>query len=132
MKLHTIDRDEFHRTHGRLDTGRAIHGFTLHDDTNVILTLLAHRKPERILKIGTAAGHMTANFSEWSPANAVIFSLGTVAGIPAGRAEQAYENPGQEHFGAQAGHFGKSHKIQLIAADSLTYDFHKLAPVDFA
>jgi tetratricopeptide (TPR) repeat protein/predicted O-methyltransferase YrrM len=132
MKLHTIDRDEFHRTYGRLDTRRAIYGFTLQDDTNVILTLLAYQKPERILEIGTAAGHMTANFSEWSPENAVVFSLGTVIGIPAGRAEQAYENPDREHFGAQAGHFGKDHKIQLIAADSLAYDFHKLAPIDFA
>src|SRR5437016_5265344 len=132
MKLHTIDRDEFHCTYGRLDTRRAIYGFTLQDDTNVILTLLAHEKPERILEIGTAAGHMTANFSEWSPENAVVFSLGTVIGIPAGRAEQAYENPDREHFGAQAGHFGKDHKIQLIEADSLAYDFHKLAPIDFA
>ena len=57
MKLHTIDRDEFHRTYGRLDTRRAIYGFTLQDDTNVILTLLAYQKPERILEIGTAAGH---------------------------------------------------------------------------
>ncbi len=131
MKLRMIDREEFHRAYGRLDTRRAICGFTRPDDTNIILTLLANRRPQRVLEIGTAAGHMTANFSEWSPDNAVVFSLGTVVGIPAGTANQAYENPDRTHFGAEADHFGKARKIQLVTADSLTYDFHRLAPLDF-
>ncbi len=98
-----------------------------------MLALLVHARPRRILEIGTALGHMTANLAEWSPDEAVVFSLGTVAGEPAtGSPQQAPEAPPRADFGRLAGHFGKGHKVFLTTADSLHYDFSRLAPLDFA
>jgi len=119
--------------HGCLDTSRAIHGFTKPVDTQAVLTLPQHAQAQRILEIGTAAGHMTANLSEWSPADAQVFSLGVIndLGIPTSAAQRA-DDPPRAHFGRFANHFGKAHKVFFITADSLHYDFERLAPLDFA
>src|SRR5439155_6802508 len=66
--------DEFERRFGRLDTTRAVHAFTIPADTHIVLTLLAQARPQRILEIGTAAGHMTANFTEWSADDSTVFT----------------------------------------------------------
>jgi glycosyltransferase involved in cell wall biosynthesis/cytochrome c-type biogenesis protein CcmH/NrfG len=111
----------FAARYGRLDTTRALLGFTSPQDTQAILTLLAHLRPRRILEIGTSVGQMTANLTEWSPDDATVFSLG-MASEPTDRAA----------LGRFADHFGKAMKVHFLTADSLKYDFNRLAPLDFA
>ncbi len=61
-----------------------------------------------------------------------VFSLGIVRGMVArGAAEQDNEAPSRAEFGRLADHFGKAHKAYFIIADSMTYDFGRLAPLDF-
>ncbi len=131
--FHTVSQEEFRQAFGAVDTGRATCGFTIPSDTQAVLTLLAHARAKRILEIGTAAGHMTANFTEWSLDDAQVFSLGIIedlgiATLPA----QRPEDPPRAGFGRYANHFGKVHKVFFITADSLHYDFQRLAPLDFA
>jgi tetratricopeptide (TPR) repeat protein len=129
--LRMLSQADFHLRFGTLDTTRAIHSFTPPHDTQAVLTLLAHTQAQRILEIGTAAGHMTANLTEWSPPEAVVFSLGTVADLHPATGPQSSENPPRAAFGRSAGHFGKADKIFFITADSLRYDFRRLGPLDF-
>jgi glycosyltransferase involved in cell wall biosynthesis/Flp pilus assembly protein TadD len=133
LRLETLTLEDFHARFGDPDTGRALCGYTPPGDTHAVLTLLTALGARRIVEIGTALGHMTANLTEWSPDDATVFTLGTVADLPARhQPEQAYENPGRAEFGRCAGHFGKAHKILFATADSLGYDFGRLAPLDFA
>jgi hypothetical protein len=133
MNVQCITIDDFRRCYGSPDTSRAVHSFTNPTDTQIVLALLAHSKARRIIEIGTALGHMTANLTEWSPDDALICTMGTVADLPVPTAEpQRYENPSREAFGRFANHFGKVHKVLFITADSLSYDFHLLVPIDFA
>jgi hypothetical protein len=46
--------------------------------------------------------------------------------------QQRYEDPPRAEFGRFANHFGKVRKVFFILADSLKYDFQRLAPLDFA
>ncbi len=132
MNLQTITMDDFRRCYGSPDTSRAVHSFTKPVDTQLVLALLVHSRARRIVEIGTALGHMTANLTEWSPDDALIFTIGTVADLSIATAQpQRYENPSRAAFGCFANHFGKAHKIMFVTADSLTYDFHPLAPIDF-
>jgi glycosyltransferase involved in cell wall biosynthesis/tetratricopeptide (TPR) repeat protein/predicted O-methyltransferase YrrM len=125
--------DAFHRRFGAPDTARAIHRFTPPIDTHVVLALLAHTRPRRVLEVGTAGGHMTANLTEWTPDDATVFSLGVVSDLAiATMAQQRYEDPPRSEFGRFANHFGKAHKVLFATADSLTYDFGRLGPLDFA
>jgi glycosyltransferase involved in cell wall biosynthesis/tetratricopeptide (TPR) repeat protein len=119
---------------GSLDSPMAISGFTPPQDTQAVLLLLAATRPRRILEIGTAAGHMTANFTAHSVPDAVIYSIGLIAqhGIRSGTAEQAYEMPPRDQFAKFLDHFGTAKKAMLITADSRNYDFNRLAPLDFA
>src|SRR5262249_6251718 len=108
-------------------------GFTPREDTHVVLTLLAHTQARRILEIGTAEGHMTANLTEWSAEDATIFTLGITDDMTgASRPEQHYEAPPRQVLGRLCGHFGKGDKVFQVTADSLHYDFTRLAPLDFA
>ncbi len=129
----TLPLADFEHRYGPADTARALCGFTPPADTRTVLTLLAALRPKRVLEIGTALGHMTANLTEWSPDDAVVFTVGTTADMPpaCGPAQQ-YEAPPREALGRFAGHFGKRHKVRQIVADSLDHDFQTLAPIDFA
>src|SRR5262249_44056432 len=99
-RFHQITLDDFRRHFGTLDTTRAIHSFTRPGDTNVVLTLLAYARPRRIVEIGTALGHMTANLTEWSPDEAVITTVGIVADLQAPTEQpQRYETPDRASFG---------------------------------
>jgi glycosyltransferase involved in cell wall biosynthesis/tetratricopeptide (TPR) repeat protein/predicted O-methyltransferase YrrM len=129
--VQALPRADFHQRFGNPDTARAVHAFTPPHDTHVVLTLLTHARPRRILEVGTAAGHMTANLTEWSPADAVVYSLGTVADLHSASGPQAPENPPRAAFGQYAGHFGKADKVFFVTADSLGYDFGRLGPLDF-
>ncbi|MBI5155801.1 ATP-binding cassette domain-containing protein [Candidatus Peregrinibacteria bacterium] len=124
---------DFHRTYGMFNFSEAIHGLTPANDTQVILTLLMHTRPQRILEIGTATGHMTANLTQWSRDDAHIFTIGAVddLGIPTTES-QRYEDPSRGEFGRHANAFGKAHKVFFITADSTQYDLERLAPLDFA
>jgi glycosyltransferase involved in cell wall biosynthesis/SAM-dependent methyltransferase len=131
--LQTRTLDEFHHRFGTPDTSAALCGFTNAVDTRTVLTLLVHARPRRILEIGTAEGHMTANFTHFSDEEAVVFTLGTVVDLPANTAQpQRYETPDRQHFGRLANAFGKAAKVFFITADSLDYDFRRLDALDFA
>jgi glycosyltransferase involved in cell wall biosynthesis len=124
---------EFARRFGDPDTSRALCGYTKPHDTHAVLTLLAFARPSRILEVGTALGHMTANLAAWSPEEARVYSLGVVRGMdPGGAAEQGYEAPDRADFGRLAGALGAGHKVELVVADSRGFDFRRLAPLDFA
>jgi GT2 family glycosyltransferase/glycosyltransferase involved in cell wall biosynthesis/tetratricopeptide (TPR) repeat protein len=125
---------DFAARFGSPDTRRALSAFTPPADTHAVLALLAWAGGRRVLEIGTAAGHMTANLTEWSPADATVFSVGATEGLaPAGGAAgQAPELPPPGAFGRHADHFGKAGKVRLFAADSRAFDFPALAPLDFA
>ncbi len=90
----SMGRAEFVARFGSPDVSRALCGYTRAADTHAVLTLLTHAQPRRVLEIGTAFGHMTANFTEWTPDDAHVFSLGIVRGMAArGAAEQDNEAP---------------------------------------
>jgi glycosyltransferase involved in cell wall biosynthesis/tetratricopeptide (TPR) repeat protein len=132
-QVQRIPMETFHRHFGAPDTLRAVCAFTNAVDTHVVLALLAYTRPTRILEVGTAAGHMTANLTEWSPDDALIYSLGTVADLAVPTAlAQRYEDPPRASFGRFANAFGKVAKVFFVTADSLGYDFARLAPLDFA
>jgi predicted O-methyltransferase YrrM len=132
MDVRLIPREAFFQHFGEAALDRAIYSFTPPTDTWVILTLLASVQPKRILEIGTALGHMTANFSEWSPDDAVVFTIGSVQDVPAETAPaQYYETPDRATFGSFANHFGKIAKVCFVIADSLYYDFTRIGPFDF-
>jgi len=89
------------------------------------------QKSLRILEIGTAFGHMTVNLSEWSVDEAKIFTMGIVDDQPpACPMQQRGEITTRGQSGQHANHFGKGHKVTSILADSLSYDFKQLAPLD--
>jgi glycosyltransferase involved in cell wall biosynthesis len=95
--------------------------------------LLQYARPRRVLEIGTALGHMTANFTRWTLDDAQICSLGIVHGserAALGAPEQQVDVPTREGFARFADHFGKAWKVFFITADSMTYDFSRLSPLD--
>jgi len=56
-----MSRAEFAGRFGSPDVTGALSGYTLEADTHAVLTLLAYARPRRVLEVGTALGHMTAN-----------------------------------------------------------------------
>jgi glycosyltransferase involved in cell wall biosynthesis/predicted O-methyltransferase YrrM len=131
--VQTIPMEAFHRCFGTPDTSRAVCAFTNAVDTHVVLTLLAYMRPRRVLEVGTAGGHMTANLTERSPDEALVYSLGTVADLAVPTAvAQRYEDPPRADFARFANAFGKVAKVFFVTADSLGYDFARLAALDFA
>jgi glycosyltransferase involved in cell wall biosynthesis len=124
---------EFAARFGRPDFSRALSGFTPPRDTAAVLALVTHFRPRRVLEVGTAAGHMTANLTAFTPPDAVVYSLGVVAegGSRSGTSAQDYEVPRRDQFAKFVNHFGTAHKAMLVTTDSRTYDFGRLAPLDF-
>ncbi len=129
--LRLIPVEEFRRRFGLMDTTRALCAYTPPEDTHVVLTLLAHARPRRVLEVGTAFGHMTANLAEWSPEDALVYTLGTVADAQAPSGPQGVETTDRASFGRLAGHFGSAEKVLFVTADSLEYDFARLGELDF-
>ena len=127
-----LDAADFTRRFGESNLTRALCGYTLAADTRIVLTLLIHTQACRVLEIGTAFGHMTANLTEWTGDQARIFTLGIVRGMEvAGTPEQGYEVPEPGDFGGKANYFGKADKVTFLTADSRDFDFGSLAPLDF-
>ena len=65
-QIDAISRSEFIARFGSPDLNGALCGYTRELDTITVLTLLCHARPRRVLEIGTALGHMTANFTRWT------------------------------------------------------------------
>ena len=129
-----LSREAFTARFGMPDVSRALSGFTPPHDTATVLALVSHLRPRRVLEIGTAAGHMTANLTAFTPPDAIVYSLGVVAedAPKSGTPSQDYEVPGRDQFARHLNHFGTGHKALLVTADSRAYDFARLAPLDLA
>jgi len=130
-----MSRAEFTGRFGSPDVTGALCGYTLEADTHAVRTLLGNARPRRVLEVGTALGHMTANFTRWTLDDTQIFSLGIVQGMETagpGAREQQVEDPTRADLGRFANHFGKAHKVFFITADSTLYDFGRLALLEFA
>jgi len=124
---------QFAERFGSPDLRGALCGYTREDDTRAVLALLCDAAPGRVLEIGTALGHMTANLTRWTPDEACVFTLDLIRGMPRaapGAAEQEAEVPAHSEWGRFANHFGTGHKAFFITADSMTYDFGRLTPLD--
>ena len=94
-----------------------------------------HANPRRVLEVGTALGHMTANLTRWTSEDARVFTIDLVRGmsrVAPGAVEQQIEVPEHADWGRFANHFGTAHKAFFITADTMTYDFERVAPIDFA
>ena len=133
-QLLTMPRSEFVGRFGSAAFTGAVCGYTREADTHAVLTLLNYARPRRVLEIGTAVGHMTANFTRWTLDDTQIFSLGIVQGMERsapGAIEQQVDQPTRGQFGQFANDFGKAWKVLFIQADSMLYDFGRLAPLDF-
>ena len=134
-RIVTISRGEFFGRFGNPNVAGAICGYTREDDTRAVLTLLSHARPRRVLEIGTGPGHMTANLTRWTPEDARVFTIDLVRGMPRiapGAVEQQVEVPAHSDWGRFANHFGTAHKAFFITADTMAYDFGRIAPLDFA
>src|SRR5262249_26882803 len=89
-------RAEFASRFGSPDFANALCGYTREADTQAVLALLVHARPRRVLEVGTALGHMTANLTRWTLDDASIFTIDSVSGMTraaAGAAEQQVEMP---------------------------------------
>ena len=134
-RIVVMNQAEFARRFGNPDVSGALCGYTPEADTHAVLRLLAHARPRRVLEVGTALGHMTANLTRWTLDDAQIFSLGLVRGVERtapGAAEQMVDEPTRGQFARFADHFGKASKVFFIMADPMRYDFSRLGPLDFA
>ncbi len=134
-RIGTMNRAEFAERFGCPDVCEALCGYTREDDTRAVLTLLVHARPRRVLEVGTALGHMTANLTRWTAGDAQVFTIDLVRGMSRaapGAVEQQVEVPSHEDWGHFAYHFGTAHKALFITADTMTYDFGRIAPLDFA
>jgi glycosyltransferase involved in cell wall biosynthesis/tetratricopeptide (TPR) repeat protein/predicted O-methyltransferase YrrM len=127
---------------GTPDTTAALGAFTPPRDVHVVLALLTHTRPRRVLEIGTATGQMTANLTHFTPPDALVYSVGVGAEeVPSAKPEgfhpllgtphQDHEVPPRPRFAMFLNHFGTAHKALVITADSRTYDFTRLGPLDF-
>jgi hypothetical protein len=133
--IRSLSRAEFAARFGNPQIRGALCGYTREADTRAVLTLLIHARPRRVLEVGTALGHMTANLTCWTPEDACIFTIDIVQGMARaapGASEQHGEIPGRVDLGRFADHFGHAHKVFFITADTMRYDFGRLAPLEFA
>src|SRR4051794_16246649 len=92
-----MSQAEFGDRFGSPEVRGALCGYTREDDTRAVLALLCHARPRRVLEIGTALGHMTANLTRWTEEDARVFTMDLVRGMPRcrpGAAEQQVEVPG--------------------------------------
>jgi len=134
-RIVTMNRAEFAERFGCPDVRGELYGYTREDDTRVVLTVLVHVNPRRVLEVGTALGHMTANLTRWTGDDARVFTIGLIRGMSRaapGAVDQQGEVPSHEDWGRFGNHFGTAYKAFFITADTMTYDFGRLAPLDFA
>jgi predicted O-methyltransferase YrrM len=128
--IQTMSRAEFDARFGTPNVDGALCGYTLEVDTRTVLTLLVHARPRRVLEVGTALGDLT----RWTTDDAQVFTIDIVQGMARaapGATAQQVDVPGRADWGRFADHFGRIHKVFFITADTMRYDFGRLAPLDF-
>jgi len=76
-----MSRAEFFAHFGAPNLLGALCGDTREDDTRAVLTLLCHAQSRRVLEIGTALGHTTANLTKWTPDDGQVFTSSSMAGM---------------------------------------------------
>ena len=133
-RILTKSRAEFDARFGTPEVHGALCGYTREGDTRTVLTLLVHARPRRVLEVGTALGHMTANLTRWTGEDTEIYTIDLVQGMAKaalGATAQQVEIPCRADWGRFANHFGQAHKVFFITADTMRYDFGRLAPLDF-
>jgi predicted O-methyltransferase YrrM len=133
MKIQEIQLEEFNERFGPASVVGGLDGpYTPLRDFRILAGLLVRYDCKRILEIGTALGHTTANLTQFSRDDALIYTMGNSQEIQVDLArEQHGEIPSADRFGQHANHFGKIHKVFFIQADSTIYDFNRLGPLDF-
>src|SRR5437660_1465193 len=80
-RILTMSRAELGTRFGTPNLAGALCGYTREVDTQTVLTLLVHARPRRVLEVGTALGHMTANLTRWTGDDAQIFTIDLVQGM---------------------------------------------------
>ena len=130
----TMDQADFTSRFGGGDFAGRVCSYTPQVDTRRAHAALPRETPARAGG-RHGVGHMTANFTRWTVDDAQIFSMGIVRGMERsapGAAEQEVDVPTPGDFARFADFFGKAWKAFFIMADSMIYDFGRLAPLDFA
>jgi predicted O-methyltransferase YrrM len=94
-RIRSLSRAEFAARFGNPHLGGALCGYTREADTRAVLSLLAHARPRRVLEVGTALGHMTANLTHWTPENACIFTIDIVRGMARAAASASEQQGGK-------------------------------------
>jgi predicted O-methyltransferase YrrM len=82
-------------------------GCTHKVDTRTVIVLLAHARPWRVLEVGKALGHLTANLTRLTADDAEIYTINIQPGMSKtalGAAAQQVEIPGRTDWGRFAGH----------------------------
>jgi glycosyltransferase involved in cell wall biosynthesis/tetratricopeptide (TPR) repeat protein len=127
-----LSGEDFAQRFGAPDTSAALSGYTPPSDTAIVLTLVLATRPRRLLEIGRALGHMTANLTAFSPEDAVVYSIGVAGVAPrTGAAAQTGESPPRGEFARHLDHFGTGHKAMLVTTDSRGLDFSRFGTLDF-
>jgi hypothetical protein len=80
-RILTMSRAEFDAGFGKPNLAGGLCGYTREADTRTVLTLLVYARPWRVLEIGTALGHMTANLTRWTADDAEIHTIDMLQGI---------------------------------------------------
>ena len=107
----TMNQTELRSRFGGGDFGGALCGYTPEIDTHIVLTLLVQAKPRRVLEVGTALGHMTANLTRWTIDDAQIFSLGIIRGME--RSAPGAAEQGVDVCRSQSNRVGRRCDIQM-------------------
>ncbi|AWM39103.1 GDP-mannose-dependent alpha-(1-6)-phosphatidylinositol monomannoside mannosyltransferase [Gemmata obscuriglobus] len=89
-------------------------------DVRVVLALVAHFAPRRVLAIGTAAGRLSADVTAIAPPDAAVYVLGAPAGDPLGPVARARNR------------IGTAQGMRFVGATNDHFEVGNLAPLDLA
>lgn len=107
--------------------------YTNETDLSVLAGLITALGYRRLLEVGTARGLTTAHLAAFTPEDAVVYTIGTLADMDVPVPEyQRGEVPRRTEFAAQSNLLGKAYKIFFVTADSAAYDFRRFGELDFA
>ena len=108
-RIVAMGREAFAGRFGDPDVSGTLCGYTRKADTRAVLATLVHARLPRVLEVGTAFGHMTANFTRWTPEDARVFTIDVVRGMgraAASAGEQRVEVPPRAEWGQLADQLG--------------------------
>lgn len=134
MKIDEITYKQFEQEHRKWWLETSYGGtYTPAIDNNILYALIKRYNCSRLLEIGTAFGDTTANLTEWTSPDAVIYSIGSIADLHIPHQHgQVNENPVRGSFAIYANRFSKVEKVFFITGNSTTFNFERLGPLDFA